>query len=216
MDFIAVIVIAAYVVIPYLIGSIPFGLIVGKLAGIGDIRNTGSGNIGATNMVRAGGKKLGAMVLVLDALKGAIPIFLLMTIQGTGKGYGPGVIDEHGVDENIFWIIGYCIVLGHMFPIWLKFKGGKGVATSLGVIAVISPVFFLLVCAVWLAIFLATQYSSLAAIVAFIALPLFYLIGGDAYGWPLLLSLMVILKHHENVKRLLNGTESKFSFSKKV
>ena len=194
------------IVVAYLIGSIPFGLILGKLAGIGDIRKTGSGNIGATNMLRAGGKKLALLTLALDA----------------GKGYIAVQLGEPAL-AALF------VVIGHCYPVWLKFKGGKGVATAFGALLALSlpevrPLFFgvsgnlgLLVGGTWLLVFLATGYSSLASILGGAILIAVLLVCGiaDSY-WPvILLDLLVLYRHKENIRRLLKGEEKKFSLSSK-
>ncbi len=194
------------IVIAYLIGSIPFGLILGKLAGIGDIRKTGSGNIGATNMLRAGGKKLALLTLLLDA----------------GKGVAAVQLGEPA-------LCALFVVIGHCYPVWLKFKGGKGVATAFGALLAISlpevrELLFdangnlgALVGGTWLLIFLATGYSSLAAIVAGVALIASLLLAGVAtIYWPVIaLDLLVLYRHKENIRRLLKGEEKKFNLSSK-
>lgn len=194
-------------IVAYLIGSIPFGLLLGKLAGIGDIRKTGSGNIGATNMLRAGGKKLALLTLLLDAGKGFI---------AAGIGGAPAL-------AALF------AVIGHSFPVWLRFKGGKGVATSFGALLAISvpevrELFFgtsgnlgLLVGGTWLLMFLATGYSSLAALVAGVILIAALAIAGvaGAYLPVIILDLLVLYRHKDNIRRLLKGEEKKFSLSSK-
>lgn len=195
------------IVIAYLIGSIPFGFILGKLAGIGDIRKTGSGNIGATNMLRAGGKKLALLTLLLDAGKGYLAVSLL----------------------DFPALCALLVVIGHCFPVWLKFKGGKGVATAFGALLAISPpevreLFFgisgnlgALVGGTWLLVFLASGYSSLAAIIAGLALIISLLAAGVAEPyWPVIaLDLLVLYRHKENIRRLLGGNEKRFSLSSK-
>ena len=178
----------------YLLGSIPFGLILTEAAGMGDLRKIGSGNIGATNVLRTGNKTLAAATLLLDALKGfaAVMVFGLF-------GPVPAVAAAIGA------------VLGHMFPVWLKFKGGKGVATTLGVLWGLSWPAGAITCAMWLALAAAFRYSSLAALASILigALASWYFV-----AWPiaLVITLMVPLvwaRHHENIRRLLKGTEPK-------
>ncbi|MCX7738558.1 MAG: glycerol-3-phosphate 1-O-acyltransferase PlsY [Hydrogenothermaceae bacterium] len=189
--------IIVYSLIAYLIGSIPFGLVVGKLFGK-DIRKEGSGNIGATNVTRVVGKKAGILVLVLDAVKGFLPVYYLI-----GKGYTPKFISA------------ICIfaVLGHTFSIFLKFKGGKGVATALGVLFALSLKSSVIVLIFWLGIFLATGYVSLASILsAGIFWVVVHVITGDIYYTyaSLIIALIIVLKHRSNIDRLLKGEEYRF------
>jgi glycerol-3-phosphate acyltransferase PlsY len=189
--------------IAYLLGSIPFGLLLAKLGGYGDIRNIGSGNIGATNVLRTGNKKLAALTLFLDGFKGSVAVFISFGTQ------------------NIYIIFGCAlfVVLGHMFPVWLKFKGGKGVATALGALLVLFPFLGLSMIAIWLAVFLIFRISSLAALTAFAAAPLLSLfLFGDENLAALsgLLSLMIFWKHRANIQRILKNEEPKSSFGKKA
>jgi len=185
-----------FIIISYMIGSIPFGLIVGKLASIGDIRTKGSGNIGATNVVRLGGKKLGALVLLLDAFKGVVPV----------------LIAKEFLSWEVALISAGAAVIGHIFPIWLKFKGGKGVATSLAVYIALSWQMGLVLILVWLITFKVSKISSLSAIFAMISAPLvaFYFKGNGLEILAIIISLIVIFRHHSNIKRLLNGEEGGF------
>ncbi|MGD9538160.1 MAG: glycerol-3-phosphate 1-O-acyltransferase PlsY [Alphaproteobacteria bacterium] len=178
----------------YLLGSIPFGLILTRLAGLGDIRKIGSGNIGATNVLRTGNKKLAAAVLLLDALKGAVPV-LIAARFGT----------------EMAMIAGAGAVVGHMAPVWLLFRGGKGVATTLGVLLAIHWPLGLIFCAVWLAVAFFFRYSSLAALVAIITSPGFALLLGEPrIAWLAgFLAIVVTAKHWQNIARLIAGTESK-------
>jgi acyl phosphate:glycerol-3-phosphate acyltransferase len=183
----------------YLLGSIPFGLLLTRAAGLGDIRTIGSGNIGATNVLRTGNKGLAAATLLLDALKGLVAVLL-------ARSFGPEAALAAGGGA----------VLGHMFPVWLSFKGGKGGATVLGVFLGLSWPIVAVGAAVWLLILVTLRYSSLATLLA-TAL-------GAASAWWLsprpvavLAAVLVVLvwaKHHENIRRLLAGTESKVGGTK--
>lgn len=197
-----------YGLVGYLAGSIPFGLILTRAFGYGDLRLIGSGNIGATNALRTGNRLLAFLVLVADSGKGAaigglvkiwlasegpmLPIALLATALGA--------------------------VLGHNFPVWLKFKGGKGVATTLGVMAVLSWPLGIATSLTWLAVALVSRYSSLAALISFALSPAYalWLSQGDRRMASLcaLLAFLAILRHRQNIHRLLNGQEGKISFGK--
>ncbi|BCH24881.1 glycerol-3-phosphate acyltransferase [Mesorhizobium sp. L-8-10] len=178
----------------YLLGSIPFGLVITRAAGLGDVRKIGSGNIGATNVLRTGNKGLAALTLLLDALKGTAAVL---------------VAGRWGVDYAV--AAGLGAFLGHLFPVWLGFKGGKGVATYLGVLIGLAWSGALVFAAVWLAIAFATRYSSLAALVAAVVVPIaLYLLGhGQVAALFAVLSLIVVIKHRANISRLLAGTEAK-------
>lgn len=178
----------------YLLGSVPFGLLITRAAGLGDVRNIGSGNIGATNVLRTGHKGLAALTLVLDALKGTAAVL----IAGL---FAPEAALAAGLGA----------FLGHLFPAWLGFKGGKGVATYLGVLVGLAWQGALVFAIVWLGIAFTTRYSSLAALVAAIAVPVsLYLWGVNAVAALFtLMSLIVIVKHKSNISRLLAGTESR-------
>ena len=179
----------------YLLGSIPFGLILTRLAGLGDIRQIGSGNIGATNVLRTGNKALAAATLILDGAKGAVAVLLAQHL------YGP--------DAAV--IAGAGAFLGHLFPVWLKFHGGKGVATTIGVFLAIAWPVGLIACAVWLLVALLFRYSSLAALIAVAAAPVaaWFLANHQTAGLALFLAVVVWLRHHENIGRLLRGQESR-------
>lgn len=182
-----------FIIISYILGSVPFGLLVAKYSGIGDIRNQGSGNIGATNVLRTGGKKLGAVTLLLDALKGFIPVYL------AGK-YS---------SETFAAFAALAAVLGHIFPVWLKFKGGKGVATTFAVYAALMPGLFVFIGILWLLVFYTFRISSLASLIAMIAAPVvaWFFASGTVCIVSLILSLLVIYKHKGNILRLLRGEE---------
>jgi len=182
-------------VLGYLCGSIPFGLILTRMAGLGDVRSIGSGNIGATNVLRTGNKKLAAATLILDALKGTVPALVAYKFYGV----------EAGV------IAGFAAFLGHIFPVWLGFKGGKGVATYIGVMFGLNWQMGILFLLVWIATAVITRYSSLSALVAMIVIPLVQWLTGDPKIAALatVMSVIAILKHHTNIRRLLSGEESK-------
>nr|WP_255561790.1 glycerol-3-phosphate 1-O-acyltransferase PlsY [Pseudohoeflea sp. DP4N28-3] len=179
----------------YLLGSIPFGLILTQMAGLGDVRKIGSGNIGATNVLRTGNRKLAAMVLLGDALKGTLAVLAARWL--------------FGVEASL--VAGFAAFLGHLYPVWLKFKGGKGVATYLGVLLAAAPLFVLVFAAVWLGMAKLFRYSSLAALAAAVAVPAaLWLARLDAVAALFTaLSLITILKHHSNIARLMAGTESR-------
>lgn len=193
----------------FLCGSIPFGLLLVKLAGKGDVREHGSGNIGATNVSRVGGKALGVVTLLLDILKGFLPVYLASK-AGIGSAYLP--------------LLALMAVLGHVFTPWLKFQGGKGVATALGVILAAEPQLMILPMATFIFVLWLTRHVSLGSILAaaMVPVPLLLFMGGF-FGPPrwleilpwLLLVILVIWKHRENIKRLQEGTESKLWGAKK-
>ncbi|WP_139112678.1 glycerol-3-phosphate 1-O-acyltransferase PlsY [Hoeflea olei] len=179
----------------YLCGSIPFGLILTRMAGLGDVRKIGSGNIGATNVLRTGNKKIAALTLLADALKGTVPVIAAQQLLGLEAAL----------------IAGLGAFLGHLYPVWLKFKGGKGVATYLGVLLGLAPVIVPVFAVVWLGMAKLFRYSSLAALTAAVAVPAaLYLFGRPEVGSLfVVLSLITILKHHENISRLIAGTEGR-------
>ena len=183
----------------YLLGSIPFGMVLTKLAGLGDIRNIGSGNIGATNVLRTGRKGLAALTLVLDLAKGAGATLL-------GGLYGPDVM--------IVTAIG--AIIGHIYPIWIGFRGGKGVATGLGIIFGLTWQAALLAVFIWLLVALVTRYSSLAALIASLLLPLltYWLSPPQIMEFTILLTVIIWLRHVSNIKRLLNGSEARIGDTK--
>ena len=189
-------VLAAVAVLGYLLGTIPFGLLLTRAAGLGDIRRIGSGNIGATNVLRTGNKKLALATLLLDGVKGAVAAVAGLHIAGA---------------EGVF-LAGLGAVLGHLFPIWLGFRGGKGVATGLGVILAASPLAGIGACGVWLVVASVTRISSAGALAAFAAAPLLLLAAGPASLalLGLAIAILVFARHHENIARLLAGTEPRF------
>jgi acyl phosphate:glycerol-3-phosphate acyltransferase len=183
----------------YLLGSIPFGLIITRLAGAGDIRAIGSGNIGATNVLRTGHKGLAAATLFLDGAKGALAVLL------AGR-YGP----------DMAVLTGGGAVIGHVAPVWLGFKGGKGVATALGVLLALSWPVGLLALATWLAVAALARISSLAALVALAASPVYAWFLADPQRAQLaaFLAIVVWLRHHENIRRILKGEEPRIGAKK--
>jgi glycerol-3-phosphate acyltransferase PlsY len=185
----------AAAVLGYLSGSVPFGLILTRMAGLGDVRSIGSGNIGATNVLRTGHKGLAAATLLLDALKGTVPAALGYHFLGV----------EGGV------IAGFAAFLGHIFPVWLGFKGGKGVATYIGVLFGLDWRVGLLFLIVWIATAAITRYSSLSALVAAVAIPVVEFVIGDIKIAALaaIMSVIIWAKHSANISRLLAGTESR-------
>ncbi|WP_075996242.1 glycerol-3-phosphate 1-O-acyltransferase PlsY [Salaquimonas pukyongi] len=184
----------AALVFGYLLGAIPFGLIFARLAGLGDIRKIGSGNIGATNVLRSGRKGIAALTLLADMAKGALAAWL------AGR-FGP--------DPAV--IAGLGAFLGHCFPVWLKFKGGKGVATYVGVLLALAWQGALVFAGVWLAVAAVTRYSSLSALAATLAVPAVLYWMGDIQVAELfmLMSALVWLFHRQNIARLLSGSESR-------
>lgn len=185
----------AVLIFGYLLGSIPFGLILTRAAGLGDIRSIGSGNIGATNVLRTGNKKLAAATLLLDALKAT----------------AAAVIGWYFFGEEAGLLAGFSAFLGHLFPVWLGFKGGKGVATYIGTLLGVAPMMVLVFAAIWLATAKLSKYSSLSALVATLVIPvvLWFI---DEPKIALIMAIMTVIswwKHETNIKRLIAGTESK-------
>lgn len=184
------------IIAAYLLGSIPFGLLLTQKAGIGDIRKIGSGNIGATNVMRAD-KRLGIITLLLDAAKGALPV---------------AIAHAAGADERWVYAVAFAAVLGHVFPVWLNFKGGKGVATAIGSLLGLSSGLAMFVGAAWLIVFCARNYVSLASILCFWALVAFSIIAGnfDAFLFSAALALLITWTHRANIERLKLGTEPSY------
>ncbi len=183
---------AAALALGYLAGSIPFGVLLTRLAGLGDIRNIGSGNIGATNVLRTGSRPLAAATLLLDGAKGAVAVV-------AASRWGP--------DITVVAALG--AVLGHLFPVWVGFRGGKGVATALGILLALAWPAGLLTCATWLAVAALLRYSSLSALVALGLAPVFMWQLADAQRmeFTVLMATLVWLRHAANIRRLLAGTE---------
>ncbi|WP_324763255.1 glycerol-3-phosphate 1-O-acyltransferase PlsY [Sinorhizobium meliloti] len=184
----------ASLVFGYLLGSIPFGLILTRMAGLGDVRKIGSGNIGATNVLRTGNKKLAATTLLLDALKGTA---------------AAAIASYWGVEAGI--AAGFAAFIGHLFPVWLSFRGGKGVATYIGVLLGLVPVMVLLFAVIWLAMAKITRYSSLSALVATAVVPIALYAAGHGKVAVLfaVMTFIAWIKHRANIQRLLSGTESR-------
>ena len=192
------------IIIFYLIGSLPFALILTKLSGFGDIRNIGSGNVGATNVLRTGNKYLAFIVLSLDIIKGFVPLIILQFY-----------FEDLSLLNKI--ILGHFAIIGHIFPIWLKFKGGKGVATYIGFLFSINPYIALSFLILWLVVALSTKYSSLGSLTSVLVAPIYFIfINFNLYIgiFFIYLSLIIYFKHSENIKRLLNKTESKIKLTK--
>jgi acyl phosphate:glycerol-3-phosphate acyltransferase len=184
---------AVFALLGYLLGSIPFGLLLTQAAGLGDIRRIGSGNIGATNVLRTGNKALAAATLLLDGLKGAAAVLLAAWFGGP---------------QAVLWA-GIGAVIGHSFPVWLRFKGGKGAATSYGVLIAAAWPVGLAAGAIWLAMAAATRKSSLAALTSFALAPVFAAVLANltVVKLALVVAVLVFARHHENIRRLLSGTE---------
>jgi glycerol-3-phosphate acyltransferase PlsY len=185
----------------YLLGSIPFGLLLTKTAGLGDIRGIGSGNIGATNVLRTGRKSLAAATLILDALKGAAAVLIAKALLW---------------DQDTALFAGLAAVLGHLFPVWLGFKGGKGVATGLGVLLAAYWPVGLTACAMWLLVAAVARQSSLASLAAFASAPVAALIL-EEFGLVKLaftIAVLVFVRHQANIRRLLAGTEPRIGGGK--
>lgn len=194
MDILTGIIVIA---VAYLLGSVPFGLLLTKYAGLGDIRNIGSGNIGATNVLRTGNKKLAMATLAADVLKGIIAVSIAHAAGG--------------------WLVitlsAIAAVMGHIFPVWLKFKGGKGVATALAVYWAVYWPLGLFACVCWLAMFYVSRISSLSSITAMLLSPVvgFFFGGYGLFPMSFIIGAVVIYRHKENIIRLLRGEEKSFA-----
>ena len=187
MDYITVIVIS------YFLGSIPFGLILTQLFLKKDIREIGSGNIGATNVLRSGNKLIGYLTLVLDILKAIIPVIYIKF--------------NH---PELIYISSLSVFLGHVFPPWLKFKGGKGVATYVGILFSINLIYGFIFCISWLLTFFLSKYSSLSSLIASLIVPVYlFLVNGEQIIFYIILFVLIFYTHRENIKRLKNKEESK-------
>lgn len=190
--------------IGYLIGSVPFGLVLGKLFKVGDIRTIGSGNIGATNALRTGNKTFALLVLLCDGIKGAVAMCVVYYLIANAT---PALVMNTGI----------AAIIGHIFPLWLRFKGGKGVATSLGVVAALSIPVGLMIAVMWLMTARLSRYSSLAAILAFLNAPIY----AQAANIPVLvtplatIAVLLIWTHRANLQRLVTGDEPTINLKKK-
>jgi len=196
----------ASLILGYGLGSIPFGFLLTRNAGLGDVREIGSGNIGATNVLRTGSKGLAAATLLLDMLKGTAAVVLGVMIASHLFLVPPSLAYLSGV------LSGFAAFIGHLFPVWLRFKGGKGVATYIGVLLGAAPLLAAGFCVTWLIVAFASRYSSLAALVASIATPFasLFLFGPQALFFVLLaMTVLLVWKHRENIARLKSGEESK-------
>lgn len=198
---------ALIILLAYLIGSVPFGYLIVRASGAGDVRETGSGGTGATNVTRRAGRTAGVLTLLLDALKGALAVLVarwLVTDDVAGNGWPVAAA-------------GLAAIAGHVFPVWLGFRGGKGVATGLGVFVLLAPLAVLCVAPVFVAVVWATRYVSLGSIIASAALPVFvWLLGGRGdvaraplVGSALASAALIVFMHRANIGRLLAGTENK-------
>lgn len=192
----------------YLLGSVPFAILSSRLFGLADPRTYGSGNPGATNVLRSGSKGAALFTLIGDSLKGALAVLLTQTF---GEPYGLG--------EGAVELVAIAVFFGHLYPIFLHFKGGKGVATAAGVLLAIDPALGLATLGTWLAIAVVLRYSSLAALVAAFCAPLyaFFLWGAHSMVWPVaFIAMALIVKHWPNLQRLMAGTEPKIGAKKKA
>jgi glycerol-3-phosphate acyltransferase PlsY len=199
--------------VAYLLGSIPFGFLLVLLVNKEDIRAKGSGNIGATNVLRSGAKGLGVLTFLLDGAKGYAAVAVADFLS---RNQSPPVLHNQAILAGLF------VILGHIFPVWLRFKGGKGVATAFGVFLALCPWAALLALGIWLVILLLTRYVSLASILAAVALPFLTLwLSPGRYGYTsgavvFVCCWIVIVKHRQNIQRLMHGTEHGFGASRKT
>ncbi len=183
----------AVAVLGYLLGSIPFGVVITRAMGLGDLRQIGSGNIGATNVLRTGNKAAAALTFALDAAKGGVAVLVARALLG----------------EDAAQVAGGFAFLGHLFPVWLGFRGGKGVATFIGTVLALNPLLGLLTCAVWLLTAFVGRMSSLAGLVAAALAPALAWILGDveAVGLLIVLAVLIYIRHAANIRRIIGGTE---------
>lgn len=201
---------AGLIGLAYLIGSIPFAVIVSKLMGLKDPRSYGSKNPGATNVLRSGNKPAALFTLLGDAAKGWFAIWLAQQLAP-------------GLPWTIYALVALAVFIGHLYPVFLKFKGGKGVATALGILAAIHPVLALATAATWLITALLSRYSSLAALVAAFCAPLYYLLASGSLWYAqrsvlfalIAITILLFYRHHANISRLLSGQETRIGAKKK-
>jgi glycerol-3-phosphate acyltransferase PlsY len=215
------------VVVSYLLGSIPFGYLLVRIFRGQDVRHTGSGNIGATNVARAGSKGLAIVTLILDALKGYVAVAFAFWLAGshrfTAGNIQPSLYDSSPqmIDSRMIFLLAavaaFCAILGHMFTVWLRFKGGKGVATAAGAFVALAPKCLLLSLLLFAIVFALTRYVSLGSIVAAASFPwlVLWLNPAERNTAPILLVItasaaLIIARHKDNIRRLLAGTENRF------
>ena len=180
-------------IISYLFGSVPFGFVLSKLFLKVDIREIGSGNIGATNALRTGNKLIAYSTLILDILKAVIPVLYIKIYH-----------------QELIFVSALCAFLGHVFPIWLKFKGGKGVATYVGILFSLNLIYGLVFGAIWLMVYLISKYSSLASLIGSLSVPLYILLTKqDNLIFYFIMFILIFYTHKENIKRLINKEENK-------
>jgi glycerol-3-phosphate acyltransferase PlsY len=200
------------VVLSYLLGSLSFAVIVSKFMGLSDPRSYGSNNPGATNVLRSGNKKAAALTLLCDAAKGWVPVFWILNLGA-----------EFGMAEGTAAVAGLAAFLGHLYPVFFKFQGGKGVATALGVLVGVSPILGLAVALTWLGVAWYFRYSSLAALLAAVLAPVYYALAADTLWWSFngavfgllcAMGILLVWRHRDNLNRLLAGTESKLGAKK--
>lgn len=185
------------IVVSYLLGSIPMGLLLTKIMGKGDLRKVGSGNIGATNVMRVGGLRMAALTWVLDMAKAVLAVFIGWKIAG---------------DVFAAWC-GFSAIVGHCYPVWLGFRGGKGISSLFGVLLAINPLAFIICGIEWLLVALSSGYSSLGAVVAFCVMPVLGFVINSQIGLAFFaIALLCLWRHRENIKRLVSGTESKIEW----
>lgn len=184
-------------ILSYLLGSVPMGLILARAAGKGDLRTVGSGNIGATNVMRVGGLRLAGLTWMLDMIKAIAAVVLGTWVGGAALGA---------------WC-GFVAIVGHCYPVWLRFRGGKGISSLFGVLLAISPVSFITCGIMWLIVALSSGFSSLGAVVAFCFMPVLGFCISASVGWAFFaISLLCLWRHRENIRRLINGTESQIQW----
>lgn len=184
-------------IVSYLLGSIPFGLLIAKLFNKGDLRKVGSGNIGATNVMRVGGLRLAGLVWILDMVKAIVAVLIGRYVGG---------------DVFAVWC-GFMAIVGHCFPVWLRFHGGKGVSSLFGVLLAVNPLLFIICGAEWLIVALGTGVSSGGAVVVFCLMPILGFVMGTGIGWGFVaISLLCFWRHRENILRLVTGKESKIEW----
>jgi len=212
---------ASVIVIAYLLGSIPFGYLIVRATQGADVRETGSGGTGATNVSRRAGKRAGVLTLLLDALKGAAAVTIAKMILGLPI-FGEGALAGSSNENTYWWVAAAAIavIVGHIFPVWLRFHGGKGVATGVGVFLMLTPLAVAIAGLIFVLVVWRTRYVSLGSILAALSIPLFVLLGNVfvqpvAAFMPIMSAAMagamlIVFAHRENLRRLKTGTENKF------